>query len=175
MKAKYTYGKPVKGEAKIIVGSSKDQYRSIYVKEVSKLIPIDGKATVDFDLHDELDLNSKYDVPISIEASFTEELTGHVQKATSELDIFKNRAKLEIVKITEKLKPGLPFSFLVKVLYQDNTPVIDENNLVEIKIDCKNNETIQFYKIENGLVQVNTEISGDAGKLPMKVLITLWY
>lgn len=78
IRSKYTYGKPVKGEATISVfpktyGSFQPLISNLITRKVVK---IDGKATVEFDIKNELNFNENYEQTIQIEAVVEEELSG---------------------------------------------------------------------------------------------------
>lgn len=78
IRSKYTFGKPVKGEATIsvfpkIYGSFQPLIHNLITR---KVIKIDGKGTVEFDIKGELNFNQNYEQTIQIEAVVEEELTG---------------------------------------------------------------------------------------------------
>lgn len=65
MHKRYAYGKPVKGQAIVTV-----------IPISSKTITIDGKGYVEFDIKNDLGLESDYGVDFVIDATVTEDLTG---------------------------------------------------------------------------------------------------
>lgn len=77
VRSKYTYGKPVKGEATVSVSP---EFRFHYVQPFDKdvitrkVIPIDGKGSVEFDLREELRLEGDYTRKVVVEAVVEEEL-----------------------------------------------------------------------------------------------------
>lgn len=114
-------------------------------------------------MHKEILVHATHHGTINLHASFTEELTGYVQNATAEVQIFRERHKINIKKPSTNFKPGLPYKFLVEVLYQDNTPVIDNHNNVNVKILFTNSwHTGKFdieksYNVLNGIVEVEID------------------
>ncbi|XP_017876968.1 CD109 antigen-like isoform X2 [Ceratina calcarata] len=133
--AKYTYGKPVKGEATVTAYPDifSDVIQPIYQQPVRKVIPIDGKAIVDFDIHDELGLTDEYERPVMIDVTVEESLTGRRQNTSMHVTLHKHRYTMELIKTSEYYKPGLKYTAFIKVTYHDGTPVRDDKNPVMIK------------------------------------------
>lgn len=104
-----------------------------------------------------------YHETINLHASFTEELTGYVQNATAKVKVFRERHKINIKKPSTNFKPGLPYKFLIEVLYQDDTPVIDNHNNVDVKIHfgsswyTGNIDIEKSYNVLNGIVEVEID------------------
>lgn len=134
------------------------------------MFPVDGKGSIEFDIHDELLLNDDRQEKIILEASFKEELTDHVENTTGHVNVFKERTKLNIIKTMEKFKPGLPYTCLVQVLYQDNTPVLDQNNKIKVEIDLGQGKESKDYKIENGIARVNFDVPKNQQSMTIKVI-----
>ncbi|XP_050081678.1 CD109 antigen-like isoform X3 [Anopheles aquasalis] len=167
VRSKYTYGKPVKGEATVSV---MPEFRFHYVqpgaKDVvtRKVIPIDGKGSVEFDLRDEVQLTGDYARNIVFEAVVEEELTGRKQNATTKVMIYDRRYKMELVKSDDNYKPGLPYTAWLKVSHQDDTPVQDQTNHVEVHESSYNGQpTKTNYTLDgNGMAKlvINTDVNG---------------
>lgn len=134
VRSKYTYGKGVKGEATISVfpkfyGAYQPFVSSLITR---KVVEIDGKASVEFNIRDELGFKEDYQREITIEAVVEEALTGRKQNTTTSMTLHKNKYNLEFTTESQKYKPGLPVEATIKVAYHDGTPVTDKNNEVEI-------------------------------------------
>lgn len=134
VRSKYTYGKPVKGEATISVfpkfyGSYQPFVSSLITR---KVVEIDGKASVEFNIRDELGFKEDYEREITIEAVVEEALTGRKQNTTTSMTLYKEKYALSFTTESNKYKPGLPVEATIKVTYHDGTPVTDANNQVEI-------------------------------------------
>lgn len=107
----YDYGKKVKGDATITV------YPTIYsgviqpflTNQIRKVIPIDGSATVNFDIDKELNLNDEYERRVIIDVAIEEAFTGRRQNASVEVQIHKYDYKMELIKTADYYKPGLPY------------------------------------------------------------------
>lgn len=115
IRTKYTYGKPVKGEATVSVypktyGSFQPLISNLITRKVVK---IDGKAFVEFDIKDELKFKEDYEQGVAMEAIVEEELTGRKQNTTIEISLHKSKYKIELRAPSKKYKPGLPFTVLV--------------------------------------------------------------
>ncbi|XP_058816280.1 thioester-containing protein 1 allele R1-like, partial [Topomyia yanbarensis] len=184
VRAKYTYGKPVKGEATV---SAYPDFRFHYVQPFErdvitrKTVPIDGKGSVEFDLRDEIKLEGEYTREIVIEAIVEEELTSRKQNTTSKVTIYDRRIKMELVKSGEKFKPGLPYTAWLKASFQDGAPVQDSLNQVEVTQESgwpSTNITKRNYTLDqNGIAKlvVNTDIEADNMDFKAEYLGTVYY
>uniref|UniRef100_A0A6E8VWS8 CD109 antigen n=1 Tax=Anopheles coluzzii TaxID=1518534 RepID=A0A6E8VWS8_ANOCL len=166
IRSKYTYGKPVKGEATVSVSPEfQFNYVQPFAKDVitRKVIPIDGKGSVEFDLREDIHLEGDYSRNIVIEAVVEEELTGRKQNASAKVMIYDRRYKMELVKSDDNFKPGLPYTAWLKVSYQDGAPVQDQTNPVEVKQSSFESTTsVQNYTLDqNGMakLEINTEVN----------------
>lgn len=171
VRAKYTYGKPVKGEATV---SAYPDFRFHYVQPFErdvitrKTVPIDGKGSVEFDLRDEIKLEGDYTRNIVIEAVVEEELTGRKQNASSKVKIYDRAYNMELVKSSEKFKPGLPYTAWLKATYQDGAPVQDDTNQVKVVQEFgwpNRNMSEHTYKLDkNGMAKlvIDTETTSDS-------------
>ncbi|XP_040171461.1 CD109 antigen-like isoform X8 [Anopheles arabiensis] len=166
IRSKYTYGKPVKGEATVSVSPEfQFHYVQPFAKDVitRKVIPIDGKGSVEFDLREDIHLEGDYSRNIVIEAVVEEELTGRKQNASAKVMIYDRRYKMELVKSDDNFKPGLPYTAWLKVSYQDGAPVQDQTNPVEVKQSSFESTTsVQNYTLDqNGMakLEINTEVN----------------
>lgn len=117
--SKYTFGKPVKGEATIsvfpkIYGSFQPLISNLITR---KVIQIDGKGTVEFDIKDELNFNKNYEQTIQIEAVVEEEPSGRKQNTTYEVTLHKSKYRIELQKSAPHYKPGLPFVTTVSICF----------------------------------------------------------
>ncbi|XP_055540110.1 thioester-containing protein 1 allele R1-like isoform X6 [Wyeomyia smithii] len=167
IRAKYTYGKPVKGEATV---SAYPDFGFHYVQPFErdvitrKTVPVDGKGSVEFDLRDEIKLDGEYTRKIVIEAVVEEELTGRKQNSSSKVTIYDRRIKMELVKSAERFKPGLPYTAWLKASFQDDVPVQDSVNKVEVSQVTgwpERNISRHSYSLDqNGMAKliVNTDV-----------------
>ncbi|XP_049537270.1 CD109 antigen-like isoform X9 [Anopheles darlingi] len=167
VRSKYTYGKPVKGEATVSV---MPEFRFHYVQPdakgvvTRKVIPIDGKGSVEFDLREEVQLQGDYARTVVFEAVVEEELTGRKQNATTKVMIYDRRYKMELVKSDDNYKPGLPYTAWLKVSHQDDSPVQDQTNPVEVHQSSYNGQpTKRNYTLDaNGMAKlvIDTAVNG---------------
>uniref|UniRef100_A0A182PLQ3 CD109 antigen n=1 Tax=Anopheles epiroticus TaxID=199890 RepID=A0A182PLQ3_9DIPT len=166
IRSKYTYGKPVKGEATV---SASPEFQFHYVQPFAKdvitrkVVPIDGKGSVEFDLREELRLDGDYSRNIVIEAVVEEELTGRKQNSSAKVMIYDRRYKMELIKSDDNFKPGLPYTAWLKVTYQDGAPVQDQTNPVEIKQSTYDNTmSVKNYTLDqNGMakLEIDTDVN----------------
>uniref|UniRef100_A0AAG5DEP7 CD109 antigen n=1 Tax=Anopheles atroparvus TaxID=41427 RepID=A0AAG5DEP7_ANOAO len=175
VRSKYTYGKPVKGEATVSISPEfRFHYVQPFEKDVTtrKVIPIDGKGSVEFDLREELRLDGDYTRTVVIEAVVEEELTGRKQNTTGKVTIHDRRYKIELVKSDDNFKPGLPYTAWLKVTYQDGTPVQDQTNPVEVKQSFYGSDEIsQNYTLDqNGMAKLVIDTAGNSSYINMNAV-----
>lgn len=197
IRAKYTYGKPVKGEATISVypsfafGSLQPFAQNLISR---KTVPLDGKATVEFDTKTDLSLTDDYSKEFVIEAIVEEELTGKIQRSglliqqaealsisssgrkqngSTKVTINKVRYTLDIIKDANNFKPGLPFNAFVKVANRDGTPVRDKTNKVKVEYSFdwsdKRKEVKEYLLDDNGMSKIAIDMPADSETLRLTV------
>ncbi|XP_054284946.1 CD109 antigen-like isoform X2 [Macrosteles quadrilineatus] len=135
VRAKYTYGKQVKGEATI---SAYPAYFSsvlqpIFTAPVRKVVNIDGKAVVEFDIVKELRLTDEYERAVQFDVAVEEALTGRRQNASAQVMLHKHKYKLELIKTSAYFKPGLKYTAFIKLTHHDGSPVQDRTNPVKVR------------------------------------------
>ncbi|XP_011863302.1 PREDICTED: CD109 antigen-like isoform X2 [Vollenhovia emeryi] len=159
--AKYTYGKPVKGEATITAYPDifSGVIQPIFQQPVRKVVPIDGKVTVDFDILTELRLTDEYERPIMIDVVVEEELTTRRQNASMQITLHKHKYTMELIRTSEYFKPGLKYTAFLKLTYHDGSPVQDTKNDVLIAYGYTYNQSaysnITRKLDEHGMVQLD--------------------
>jgi Macroglobulin domain MG3/Macroglobulin domain MG4 len=135
VQAKYTYGKPVIGTVTAKVESQSEQ------KNIIKIIPINGHATVEFDLKEILaDLSLKTDTIAQVELIVLEELTGISVFSKVSIPIYVKDYKISHIE-NGNFKPGLLYGFFVKVTRPDGKPVIDTVNPISVSYVINQNST----------------------------------
>ncbi len=118
VRGKYTFGKPVHGEATCIANWNG--------KEFTKLVKVTTKGSLEINFVDELQVelaNSNY---IRIDCTLEEEFTGRKQSASTGIQV--HRFKYSITKQTyhQQYLDGQPFEFDVRVQLYDGTPIRNE-------------------------------------------------
>ncbi|XP_045036417.1 CD109 antigen isoform X3 [Daphnia magna] len=161
IKAKYTYGKPVKGNVTI---AAYPQYRVSYIQPfftepVRKTVQIDGKVDVDFNLFKELKLVDDFERDIRFDVTVIEGLTERKQNTSSLLTLYKYKYKMELIKTSDSFKPGLKYTAFLKLAYQDNTPIQDANGVVIVKHGFSHNQD-EYNRTEypvprNGILELS--------------------
>lgn len=157
IRSKYTYSRFLKGRAIVSIEPySLNAWTAQYKVDASiKVIRIDGKRTVEFDIADELGVELNDDeqsVAYELRAIVIEELTGRNQSATKRIQIHLRRYKINAVDLESKFQTGLPVQVNVAVTYQDNKPVMMVNeatkNIIIEKVPNNQNLSETFYKYE---------------------------
>lgn len=145
VEAKYTYGKGVAGKVAVVVEPRYPPWRPetdedgrvteapVYKIERTTTL-LNGKATVTFDNGELLKHGLLHEYSeIKVTAKVVEGLTGVERNGTASLYSYAHAVKLEVEKMGDSYKPGLPYNVLVSLKYQDDTPVkADVNKMVEV-------------------------------------------
>ncbi|XP_062137560.1 CD109 antigen isoform X15 [Drosophila sulfurigaster albostrigata] len=134
IRAKYTYGKPVKGKATVSLAPNYSFYGSSRDNEQMKTIDVDGKGHVEFDISD-LKLPTHYTPPLKIFAEVTEDLTGNKQNASTVVNLHSQRYNLEALDNSVRYKPGVPFTYQMVVKNLDGSPVRDATKKAKLSLE----------------------------------------
>ncbi|KAH8378509.1 hypothetical protein KR093_011747, partial [Drosophila rubida] len=134
IRAKYTYGKPVKGKATVSLGPSYGFYGSTGQLEMKKTIDVDGKGHVEFPLED-FSLHHHYTPPLKIFAEVTEDLTGNKQNASTVVNLHSQRYKLEALDKSVQYEPGKPFIYRIVIKNLDGSPVRDATKKAKLSLE----------------------------------------
>ncbi|XP_023288117.1 CD109 antigen isoform X2 [Orussus abietinus] len=175
--AKYTYGEPVKGEATITAYPDifSGVIQPIFQSPVRKVLPIDGKVTVDFDIVTELRLTDEYERPVQLDVAVEEALTGRRQNTSMQITLHKHKYTMELIKTSTYYKPGLTYTAFIKLTYHDGSPVRDTVNPVLIAYGFTYNQSAFLNATrmldENGIVQLdfNPPIVEDNFPQPLQI------
>jgi CD109 antigen len=176
VRAKYTYGKPVKGQATISaypvlwLGSVQPFVQDFIVR---KVIEVDGKGSTEFDIRSELKIEGDYERYVNIEAIFEEELTGRRQNGSTQITIHKFKYDLELIKESDQYKPGLPFSMYIRAKYFDGSPLQDKTNPVTVMVSYTNNDAeavgSEHFLDQHGMARIQVNVPQNASYLSIKV------
>ncbi|KAK3909558.1 CD109 antigen [Frankliniella fusca] len=143
---------------------------------IEKAVPIDGTATVEFDITEELKMKeSVYWNQVQFEAWVVEDLTGRRQNASGEANthVKKEDFEIEFVDTPHDFVPGQLFIAKVKVSDLEGAPVQDTENTVLLqtrKSWGENMTTVAEKKVpSNGIVIFEIETKKDADQLNLVV------
>ncbi|GAB1860997.1 CD109 antigen [Camponotus japonicus] len=159
--ARYTYGKPVKGEATITAYPDifSGVIQPIFQQPVRKVVPIDGKAIVDFDILSELRLTDEYERPVMIDVVVEEALTTRRQNTSIQITLHKHKYTMELIKTSEYFKPGLKYTAFLKLTNHDGSPVQDTKNdvLIAYGYTYDRSDYFNITKMldQNGMIQLD--------------------
>ncbi|KAH8281352.1 hypothetical protein KR054_000019 [Drosophila jambulina] len=137
IRAKYTYGKPVKGKATVSMEQNYGYDYSAQEKQL-KTVDVDGKGHVEFDI--KYLQNSSWTPPMRIFAVVTEELTGNKQNASTTVNLHQERFKVENFEKPEHYHPNKSFVYQVAVKNVDGSPVTASAKKVKLTF-----ENAQYY------------------------------
>lgn len=112
---RYNYGKKVRGNATVTVYPTiySGVIQPIFQNPIRKVVSIEGSATVEFDIANELKLSDEYERAVIIDVIIEEGLTGRRQNNSMEVHIHKYDYKMEIIKTADYYKPGLKYTAYV--------------------------------------------------------------
>lgn len=175
VRGKYTYGKSVKGQATISaypvlwLGGVQPFIQDNIVR---KVVQVDGKGSVEFDIKEELKIDGEYERYVKIEAIFEEELTGRRQNGSTQVTIHKFKYNMDLIKDSDKFKPGLPFNVFVKVKYHDGSPLVDKTNPVKLitsySYNDENETSVDYFLDNNGMANVKINVPLNTTHLTIK-------
>lgn len=143
VKSSYTYGKPVKGDVTLTI-QPRVRYNMLTVRPLEQFQAkafMDG--SVDFQVNVVRDLSLKTDFferEIEFFALVEESLTGRKYNKTGILKMFDKKVKIDLVKTSKTFKPGLKYNIILKVAYQDDTPVQDFGQPVKLRYGYSYND-----------------------------------
>ncbi|XP_068143554.1 CD109 antigen isoform X3 [Drosophila tropicalis] len=132
VRAKYTYGKPVKGKA-LVTFEPSGFYGSIGDIRQEKTIDVDGKGHVEFNIGG-TQFRSHYIPPMKIFAIVTEELTGNKQNASTNVNLHSQRYNLEAVDKPPNYHPGKKLTYKVVVKNLDGSPLQNAQKKVKLTL-----------------------------------------
>jgi CD109 antigen len=177
VRAKYTYGKPVKGQVTLSaypvlwLGGVQPFVQDSIVRKVIQVEA--GKGSAEFDIRKELKIEGDYERYINIEAIFEEELTGRRQNGSTQITIHKFKYNMELIKESENYKPGLPFNLFIKVNYHDGMPLQDKTNPIQVYVSYtwndENDFSTDYYMDEHGMARVKIFVPTNTSHLSIKV------
>lgn len=132
---KDTFGKLAKGKATVTATVTKNHFSYRSPLKVAKIVDVDGKNDVEFDIKEELELRTINNaVTVDIEATFTEQLSGREHSASKTVTIHTTPHEIELRQSSDKIKPGLPFTVTAIVKFLDGSPDVDDENPVEFNV-----------------------------------------
>uniref|UniRef100_A0A182K440 TEP1-F n=1 Tax=Anopheles christyi TaxID=43041 RepID=A0A182K440_9DIPT len=159
--SKYTYGKPVAGELTVSVKLASSMCFRREPSETSicqKVVPIDGRTVVDFNLKEILSSKS-YIRELTIDAEVCETLTGRTQKGSTTVRLHDERYQVRMIEEASYF-PGFPYNAWIQVTNLDGSPVQEGPREVEISL---RNYNTDLYKQsgtldEKGMAQLNAKL-----------------
>lgn len=162
VRSKYTYGKPVKGQATVTVNSQYGQGNSM------KTIDVDGKGHVEFDLAKDLNLvapasNSRYGFyspytpPITVFVEMTEEYTGNKQNKTASVNLHRSRYNIDVPQNVYESVKNKPFQLKAFIKNLDGSPVQDGKHMAKLIIS-KNRNYYDEKASDEGELEFTSEV-----------------
>ena len=162
VRASYSHGGPVKGEATIAVFPryKSSNLQPVFDHPVRRVVDIAGQIDVEFkELAKDLALNQDFARQIVFDVQVKEDNTERIENNTAVYTMFKYQHKLQLVKTADAFKPGMQYTAFLKVAFQDDTPVQDDLNEVVVRwgFDYNpSNYNSTNYKIPpDGIIELN--------------------
>jgi CD109 antigen len=135
---RYTFGKLVKGVAKIKAESFNE---GTLFNTAYKSVSVESKKTVEFDIRNELKVvNGIHPYRVKFEVDIKEDLTGQTMKKDVEIRIYRT-GEFSLQLETEKrtFKPGFPYNLKVLVRQFDGKLALEQRSTMTLQVDY-------FYK-----------------------------
>ncbi|XP_069963587.1 thioester-containing protein 1 allele R1 isoform X5 [Bactrocera oleae] len=134
VRSKYTYGKSVEGVATVSIKPIYHHYGMNIQPEASKMVYVDGKGHVEFDLGKDLSISGDrtYVPPLKVLATMKEKLTGNTQNASATINLHSERYRIEGVNVPTNYQHGKPTKITVVVKNVDGSPVFDTKNKAKL-------------------------------------------
>ncbi|XP_043065283.1 CD109 antigen isoform X3 [Drosophila ficusphila] len=152
IRAKYTYGKPVKGKATVSLESGYGYFGDSVGPKQEKTIDIDGKGHVEFVPN--IMMSRYYTPPMKLFAIVTEELTGNKQNASATVRLHQDRYKFEGVESPAHFHGNKSFVYQVAVKNVDGSPVTDATKKVKISF-----ETMSYPYSEDSAISFEAPVN----------------
>ncbi|KAH7637287.1 cd109 antigen-like protein [Dermatophagoides farinae] len=174
VKATYTYGKPVRGDATLTVQPrirhAAISFRPLEQYQTKLRLEADGKVDIPVNIVRDLNLKSDFfEREIEFFALVEETLTGRKYNKSSVMKIYHKEVKVEMIKTSKTFKPGLKYTAFLKVAYQDDTPVDNDGPPVILRYGYSYNENHWNNTIEkvpyNGITQIDLYPPKDTEKI----------
>ncbi|XP_075152774.1 CD109 antigen-like [Haematobia irritans] len=134
VRSKYTYGKPVKGKAKV---TAKFQTYSTDALSAEKTIDIDGKGDLEFDLMDDLQMDQQlnnYMSQINVDVVMTEAFTGLEQTTSTTIDVRRSRYTIALLNMSEEYEINKPIEIKAAIKRLNGKPVTNARSTAKLII-----------------------------------------
>ncbi|XP_059169325.1 CD109 antigen-like [Physella acuta] len=174
VKSKYTYGKPVKGNANVQVKLHESRGTSDYSMATPVYLvslPIDGEIRVTVPMSKVKGIRDQLDeLTLIVIANVTESLTGNQMSSNGTVTMYDKGVKLEYPENNPKtFKPGLQYIAYLKISQPDGLPVSSTSDKVKVSIRVNYwgrllpEQTLSVPS--NGLVTIPIQTPSDANNV----------
>ncbi|XP_013104374.2 CD109 antigen isoform X1 [Stomoxys calcitrans] len=134
VRSKYTYGKPVKGKAAI---TAKFKSFEGNTPAAEKVLDIDGKGEVEFDLMEDLKMEHQLDsyMPqIDVVAVMTEAFTGLEQTTTTTIDVRRSRFTITLPNMCNEYEVNKPIEIKAIIKRLNGKPVTNARSTAKLMV-----------------------------------------
>lgn len=142
IRGKYTFGKPVHGEA---ICTAKAHWNDNSVK---KSVPVTTKGALEIDFVDELKVLYANSIEINLDCTLEEEFTGRKQSTSATVRVHRFRYSITKQSYHYEYFDGQPFEFEIRVQLYDGTPIRNEPVQVWWSTDLSNAENIGSQTVQ---------------------------
>lgn len=162
LRGKYTFGKPVHGQAVVTLKRLNSYNAAPGAKlEATKTVKVTTKGSVEFDMLDDLELNEESSQSLQLDVSLEEEFTGRQKNVSTHITVHRNRYDIVRQSYMYNYADGQPFEFDLQVNLYDGTPV--QNGTLELWYSSdfgdKEQTFMEKYAIDKqGMVKVKLSL-----------------
>lgn len=149
VRGKYTFGKPVHGEAHVSLrqlGGWRSDDEEVVVAR--KVIKVSTKGEVEFDLVGDLQLADEQTNTLDLEVSLEEEFTGRQKNVSKTITVHRDEFKIQRTSYSGFYTEGKPFDVDLVVMRFDSTPVAGETVELWWSSDLGKPEELHSVKVQ---------------------------
>lgn len=167
--AKYTHGKLAKGKATITLSEKSNHYGGCFgfrrpmpesnFKMITKIVDIDGKTSVDFDMSGlKNNADVYYQPSLTLKVDFIEDLTEREYSKSQDITVHTKENHVEFDDFST-FCPGLPFAISAKILSFNRDPVVAADQKSKVKVVLQRSWTDQkpTWTGKSGKISHNAE------------------
>lgn len=163
VRGKYTFGKPVHGDANCTANWSG--------KQLNKLVKVTTKGSLEINFVDELQVDNDNSNYINIDCTLEEEFTGRKQSKSIGIQVHRFKYSITKQQYHYQYLDGQPFEFDIRVQLYDGTPIRNEPVEIWWATDLSAKDGIGSKMVQtNGEGVASVKLAFPEGKVTVYVM-----